>query len=97
MSDITGSSHWACSEKCKQKKLVTENSISTVCIVANTSGLKQVHEDLGYKHTERQRQQQRQGPLECIVMLENGGVIDFQASPYTQCIQSDAELGVFTA
>ena len=31
MSDITGSPHWACSEKCKQKKLVTENSVSTVC------------------------------------------------------------------
>ena len=32
MSAITGSPHWACSEKCKQKKLVTENSISAVCI-----------------------------------------------------------------
>ena len=32
MSDITGSPHWACSEKCKQKKLVTENSVSTVCL-----------------------------------------------------------------
>ena len=30
MSDITGSPHWACSEKCKQKKLVTENSVSAV-------------------------------------------------------------------
>ena len=26
----------------------------------------------GYEHTERQRQRQRQGPLECIVTLENG-------------------------
>ena len=34
MSDITGSPHWACSEKCKQKKLVTENSVSTVCFDA---------------------------------------------------------------
>ena len=31
MSDITGSPHWACSEKCKQKNLVTEKSVSTVC------------------------------------------------------------------
>ena len=31
MSDITGSPHWACSEKCKQKNLVTENSVSAVC------------------------------------------------------------------
>ena len=30
MSDITGSPHWACSEKCKQKKSVTENSVSAV-------------------------------------------------------------------
>ena len=30
MSDTTGSPHWACSEKCKQKKLVTENSVSAV-------------------------------------------------------------------
>ena len=39
MSDITGSPHWACSEKCKQKKLVTENSVSTVCLssIANFS------------------------------------------------------------
>ena len=32
MSDITGSPHWASSEKCKQKKLVTEKSVSTVCL-----------------------------------------------------------------
>ena len=31
MSDITGRPHWACSEKCKQKKLVNENSVSAVC------------------------------------------------------------------
>ena len=31
MSDITGNPHWACSEKYKQNKLVTENSVSTVC------------------------------------------------------------------
>ena len=31
MPDITGSPHWACSEKCKQKKLVTDKSVSTVC------------------------------------------------------------------
>ena len=29
------SPHWACSEKCKQKKVVTENSVSTVCITTN--------------------------------------------------------------
>ena len=37
MSDITGSPHWACSEKCKQKKLVTENSVSTVCVCLSHS------------------------------------------------------------
>ena len=33
MSDITGSPHWACSEKCKQKNLVTEKSVSAVWLV----------------------------------------------------------------
>ena len=39
MSDITGSPTWACSEKCKQKKFVTENSVSTVCNVEYISVL----------------------------------------------------------
>ena len=47
MSDITGSPHWACSEKCKQKKLVTENSISTVCSRCSRNSLQ---EGRGKKH-----------------------------------------------
>ena len=38
MSDITGSPNWAFWEKCKQKKIVTENSVSTVCDKTNLTG-----------------------------------------------------------
>ena len=35
MSDITGSPHWACSENVNKKKLVTKNSVSTVCFTSS--------------------------------------------------------------
>ena len=49
-------------------------------------------EQLGYKHTECQCQQQRQGPLECIVTLENcGGGGDFQCIPMGLDAAADAD------